>query len=59
MKIILTALIIFLVYRFFVAPPALDEEQRSGVNRDASSSPQHKERGAGSDDEYIDYEEVE
>lgn len=54
-KFLITGLIIYGIYRFFIAPPVLDE--RSGSSEDVhTSSPK---RGDGKADEYVDYEEVE
>ncbi|MEL7222701.1 MAG: hypothetical protein AAGJ93_15375 [Bacteroidota bacterium] len=49
-KLLITGTLVYFIYRFFIAPPAIDEEPRSSSNQ----PPQENKH----DDEYIDYEEV-
>ena len=54
-KFLITAALVYFIYRFFIAPPAIDQEQERDQPTDQSQArhtPNH-------DDEYIDYEEVE
>jgi hypothetical protein len=53
LKFILTGLLVYFVYRFFIAPPVIDQ---GGATKNAP--PQDESRQANFDDEYIDYEEV-
>ena len=48
-KLLITGALVYFVYRFFIAPPAIDQEQ--GENPHNRTENKH-------DDEYIDYEEV-
>jgi hypothetical protein len=52
-KFILTGFLIYFVYRFFIAPPVIDE---GGTKSSATGKDQPKQ--ADFDDDYIDYEEV-
>ena len=53
LKFLITGALIYFVYRFFIAPPAIG-------NQDAFSDHQshNKAKQSSHDDEYIDYEEV-
>lgn len=50
-KFILTGLLVYFVYRFFIAPPVIDQHHsdNNSHNQQNRSTPE---------DEYIDYEEV-
>ena len=52
-KFILTGLLVYFVYRFFIAPPVSDQGRTTSNN-----SHEDEPRQANFDDEYIDYEEV-
>jgi hypothetical protein len=52
-KFILTGLLVYFVYRFFIAPPVIDQ---GGAASDTNRKDEPKE--ANFDDDYIDYEEV-
>ena len=52
-KFILTGLLVYFVYRFFIAPPVIDQGNNSN-----SHSSKEAPKQADFDDEYIDYEEV-
>lgn len=50
-KFILTGLLVYFVYRFFIAPPVIDQHHPN----DGNSNQQNRNN---TEDEYIDYEEV-
>ncbi|WP_020538544.1 hypothetical protein [Lewinella cohaerens] len=52
-KFILTGLLVYFVYRFFIAPPVIDQASEASRN-----TPKDEPKKANFDDEYIDYEEV-
>ena len=52
-KFILTGLLVYFVYRFFIASPVIDQGRTTSNN-----SHEDEPRQANFDDEYIDYEEV-
>lgn len=49
LKLLITGALVYFIYRFFIAPPAIDQEHDSST--DTPPKTRH-------DDEYIDYEEV-
>lgn len=51
-KLLFTGILIYLLYRTFFSPPKLGGNNQSYIRQDK------KEKNAGNDDEYIDYEEV-
>lgn len=51
-KLLITGLIIYFIYRYFIAPPAID---KTGQKQELH---QQNSQGKGDDGEYIDYEEV-
>ena len=56
LKLLITGFLIYFVYRYFIAPPALDNSSR----RDPIDSDPHwtKSSDDTDDGDYIDYEEV-
>lgn len=55
LKLLITGALVYFIYRFFIAPPAIDQEQEHEQREDQPrmrNTPNH-------DDDYIDYEEVE
>lgn len=52
-KFILTGLLVYFVYRFFIAPPVIDQGSAASSNKSKEEPKQ-----ASFEDEYIDYEEV-
>jgi hypothetical protein len=52
-KILITGALVYFVYRFFIAPPAIDQEHSN-----ATKTPQEQKGNNKHDDEYIDYEEL-
>ena len=54
LKLLITGALIYFVYRFFIAPPALGNDQAG--NDHIHSDP--RQQAPDHDDEYIDYEEV-
>ena len=55
LKLLITGALVYFIYRFFIAPPAIDREQEREQPRE---QPRTRETPID-DDEYIDYEEVE
>jgi len=53
LKLLITTALVYFVYRFFIAPPAIDQEQTK-----TTDTRQEQESSKNHDDEYIDYEEV-
>jgi hypothetical protein len=47
LKLLITGFLIYFVYRYFIAPPAIDDQSAS-----------RKDKQDDTDDDYIDYEEV-
>ncbi len=54
LKLLITGALVYFIYRFFIAPPAIDEGEESSIRHDDG----HKDTSAGHGDEYIDYEEI-
>lgn len=54
LKLLITGALVYFIYRFFIAPPAIDQEQERDQPMDQSQARQTSKH----DDEYIDYEEV-
>ena len=54
-KLLITGALVYFIYRFFIAPPAIDQEQG---REQAGEQPRTRETPID-DEEYIDYEEVE
>lgn len=52
LKFLVTSALVYFVYRFFIAPPAIGERPSSPANQQESSQKDNY------DEEYIDYEEV-
>ena len=52
-KFILTGLLVYFVYRFFIAPPVIDQG-----NNTNHQTRKEEPKQTSFDDEYIDYEEV-
>lgn len=55
-KLLFTGLLIYLAYRFFLAPPTPIDRQ--GERRENLREPDKKNRKDDNDGEYVDYEEV-
>ena len=53
-KFLFTGILVYFIYRFFIAPPALDEDR--STSNDKGQDPEAKK--SSHEDEYIDYEEV-
>jgi len=47
LKLLITGFLVYFVYRYFIAPPAIDNNPTS-----------RKDKRDDNDDDYIDYEEV-
>lgn len=54
LKLIFTGLLVYFVYRFFLAPPVIDREEGRSKNSNNSQNSNDKNY----EDDYIDYEEV-
>ena len=52
-KLLITGALVYFIYRFFIAPPAID---RGGS--DPTINHHGKQNSGNYEDEYIDYEEV-
>jgi hypothetical protein len=52
-KLLITGVIIYFIYRFFIAPPAIDRTGREEPPANRRTEPQDDEEG-----EYVDFEEV-
>lgn len=55
-KFLFTGLLIYFVYRFFIAPPAIDGSSQSDTGQQNQQA--DSQRSSSHEDEYIDYEEV-
>ena len=55
LKLLITGALIYFIYRFFIAPPALDRRDDPSIRQEGKQP----DAEPGHDDEYIDYEEVE
>ena len=51
-KLLITGAIIYFIYRFYIAPPSIEQQGPTIRNKDQSSGKRDNE------DDYIDYEEV-
>lgn len=55
-KLIITGLIVYFIYRFFIKTPALrpsEQDQPTPIHKESGNGPEPEDEG-----EYIDYEEV-
>lgn len=52
LKLLLTGTLVYFIYRFFIAPPAV------GQGQNYNDEPIQQSRSDQHDDEYVDYEEV-
>lgn len=56
LKLLITGALVYFIYRFFIAPPAIDQEQEQ--EREQPMDTPQTRNTSNHDDEYIDYEEV-
>ncbi|MEL6654905.1 MAG: hypothetical protein AAFY48_04650 [Bacteroidota bacterium] len=54
-KLLITSALIYFIYRFFIAAPAIDGNEH---HSDSHVNEGQKQQASSHDDEYIDYEEV-
>lgn len=55
LKLLITGALIYFIYRFFIAPPAIGDNTADHSHYDNNNQQQQH---TSHDDEYIDYEEV-